>query len=346
MKISNRCVAGIVLLAAVAAAIPSQCFALAISTGSDTTAALGNIANSIVRISDPGGSGTGTIISLGDYNGGKHLGVLTADHVVRDPGGGGSTLYAPNQITVSFGNSGGGGASFAADAVATQFDLPNDGSSAVDLALLCVFIPGSQLNTLPAVLNAVNLPGAAPAANAAITQAGYGRQGSVATVSGNLAYVYSPANALGAPYGTLKAGPNTVNANGVTNITGAVSDFAGQNYVYDGFQNGCLINGVSPNYNGSTSYIFSGDSGGPSLSGNTIFGVHSSSVTGTISGDPASEFAYSANANYLWQDVSVFSSLGWVNTTLAEICPVPEPSTWILLAFGSVVLILWRRRAS
>jgi hypothetical protein len=343
MKIWNRSFAVFVLLAAV----PAQCFALAISTGSDTTAALGNTANSIVRISDPGGNGTGTIISMGDYNGGKHLGILTADHVVRDDGGGGSTLYAPNQITVSFGNVGGGGVSFSADAVATQFDLPFDGSSAVDLALLCVFIPGSQLNTLPAMLGAVSLPNAAPAANSAITQAGYGRQGTVTTVSGNLAYVYSPANALGAAYGTLKAGPNTVNNAGVTNIVGAVSDYAGQNYVYDGFQNGALINGVSPNYNNSTSYIFSGDSGGPSLAGNMIVGVHSSSVTGTISGDPNSEFAYTntANANHLWQDVSVFSSLNWINTTLTEICPVPEPTSWALFAVGGVLLILWRRRA-
>ena len=189
-------------------------------------------------------------------------------------------------------------------------------------------------------------PAPTAAANAAITQAGYGRQGTVASVSGNLAYVYSIPNGLGAVYGTLKAGPNTVSAAGVTNVTGAVSDYAGQNYVYQGFQNGALINGANPNYNNSTSYIFSGDSGGPSLAGNTIFGVHSSSVTGTISGDANSEFAYSltTDATYLWQDVNVFDYLPWINDQLANLSPIPEPATVTLL--GSALVLIGAARAS
>ncbi len=349
MKFTQSSLARFALLSALAALIPSQVFALAISPGSNTVGTLGAIANSIVRIDDPGGRGTGTILQISPYQGGVDLLVLTADHVVRNASGGGSTLYSPSQISIGFGNLGGGGPSFAASEVATLFDLPFDGSSAVDLAMLDVFIPGSQLNTLPSPLTAADLPHVQPAAGNAITQAGYGRQGTVATVSGNIAYVYSVPNGLGAVYGTLAAGPNTVGAGGVTTITGAVSDFAGQNYVYEGFQNGALINGVSPNYNGSTSYIFSGDSGGPSLNGNVIVGVHSSSVTGTISGDPNSEFAYAnvfgAGQGHQWQDVNVNDYLPWIKLQLDTLSPVPEPTTLALALFGLVGLLVCARRA-
>ena len=161
-------IARVILFSAFGALIPGHCFGLAISPGSDSTAALGNTANAIVRIADPGGSGSGTIIQMMSYNGGVDLDVLTADHVIRDDSGGGSTIYTPGQISIAFGNAGGGGASFAAEDAATLFDLPSDGSSAVDLAILDVFIPGSQLNTLPAGLAPVALPNAEPEANTAM----------------------------------------------------------------------------------------------------------------------------------------------------------------------------------
>jgi hypothetical protein len=318
---------------------PSRLFAIAISTGSDTTAGLGATANAIVRITAGGFVGSGTVIDLEEFGGGTSLCILTADHVVRDASGGGGNLFPLNQITASFGNQGGGGATFSAYGVATKFDLPNDGSDATDLALVHIFVPNNLENLLPANLAPADLPAASPAANAAITQAGYGLQGSVASVGGNLAYVYSPVNGLGAAYGTLKAGPNTAGPGGVFNMVGAVSDFAGQNYQYDGFTNGAVINGVAPNYNGSTSYIFSGDSGGPSLTGNTILGVHSSSVTGQIAGDPNSEFAYSANAAYFWRDVDVFSNIAWINQTIEVLC-VPEPGSCVLFVCGGAVLLL------
>ena len=324
---------------------PSHCFGVAISPGSDTTAGLGNTANAIVRINNPGGSGSGTIVQMTPYNGGLNLDVLTADHVIRNAAGGGSTLYAPNQISIAFGNLGGGGVSFAAEDEATLFDLPSDGSSAVDLAILDIFIPGSEVNQLPGGLAPAALPNAAPAANAAITQAGFGLQASVVNLGGTLSYVYSPLYGYGAGYGTLKAGPNSVSGAGVTTINGAVSAYAGQLYVYDGIQNNCVINGASPNYNGSTSYIFSGDSGGPSLSGNTIFGVHSSSTAGTLNGnlgnDPNSLVADSADN---WQDVSVYNYLSWINTELATLS-IPEPSTVFLAMIGGSVVIAarWRR---
>ena len=334
----------VILFSILGAIMPGHCFGLAISPGSDSTAGLGNTANAIVRISDPGGSGSGTIIQMTPYNGGMNLDVLTADHVIRNPGGGGSTLYSPNQISIAFGNLGGGGVSFAAEDEATLFDLPSDGSSAVDLAILDVFIPGSQLNTLPGGLAPAALPNAAPAANAAITQAGYGLQASVVNLGGTLSYVYSPLYGYGTGYGTLKAGPNSVGGAGVTTLNGAVSDYAGQIYVYEGFQNNCVINGVSPNYNGSTSYIFSGDSGGPSLSGNTIFGVHSSSTAGTLNGnlgnDPNSQVADSTDQ---WQDVSVFNYLSWINTELATLS-IPEPSTVSMVVLGGLAVMAIRRR--
>jgi hypothetical protein len=334
---------GVILSSAFGAMIPSHCFGLAISPGSDSTAGLGNTANAIVRIADPGGSGTGTIIQMMAYNGGVDLDVLTADHVIRDDSGGGSTIYTPGQINVAFGNAGGGGASFAAEDEATLFDLPSDGSSAVDLAILDVFIPGSQLNTLPAGLAAAALPNAGPAANTAITQAGYGHQASVVNLGGTLSYVYSPLYGYGAGYGTLKAGPNSINGAGVTAITGAVSDYAGQRYAYQGFQNNCVINGASPNYNGSTSFIFAGDSGGPSLSGNTILGVHSSSTTGTLTGnlgnDKNSEIADSTD---MWQDVSVADYLPWIKTELTTLS-VPEPSISSFAMLGGLIVLATRR---
>jgi len=329
-----------ILFSLLGAIIPGSCFGLAISPGSDSTAGLGNTANAIVQIADPGGDGSGTIIQMMPFNGGVDLDVLTADHVIRNASGGGSTIYTPGQISITFGNAGAGGASFAAEDEATLFDLPSDGSSAVDLAIVDVFIPGSQLNTLPAGLAAVALPNARPAANAAITQAGYGLQASVVNIGGTLSYSYSPVFNDGAGYGTLKAGPNSLNGAGVTAITGAVSDYAGQNYAYQGFQNSCVINGTSPNYNGSTSYIFSGDSGGPSLSGNTILGVHSSSQASQLTGDPNSQVA---QPGYLWSDVSVYDYLPWINTELATLS-IPEPSLGALVALGGVVVVIARRR--
>jgi hypothetical protein len=128
-------------------------------------------------------------------------------------------------------------------------------------------------------------------------------------------------------------------------ITGAVSDYAGIRYAYQGFQNGARINGAFPNFNGSTSYIFAGDSGGPSLSGNTILGVHSSSVTDEFVNDANSEIAYDNGAapGYLWSDVSVFDNLAWINGELATIS-IPEPSIAGLLTLGLLGII--RRRTS
>jgi len=343
MKTHSRCLKSLVLFVGASVLVGNSCLAIAISPGSDVTAGLGNTAKAVVRISAGGFVGSGTVVDVEQFASGTSICILTADHVIRDAGGVGSQLYAPSQITTSFGNQGGGGASFVATAAATLFDLPLDGSSAVDMAMIHVFVPTSKVNLLPAGLAAVDLPNAAPGAGAAIVQAGYGLQGTVATVSGNLAYVNSVVNGLGAPYGTLKAGPNTVGAGGVTAIVGAVSDYAGQNYAYQGFSNGALINGVAANYNGSTSYIFSGDSGGPSLTGNTILGVHSSSVTSALQNDANAEFAYSNNAGYTWQDVSVFDSIGWINEQMELLC-IPEPSTFVLLVFGSVLLLVFRRR--
>lgn len=349
MKV-NRCTLAGSLLAAIAVlATAHSSFGIAISPGSNTTAGLGGTADAIVRISAGGFVGSGTILKIQNTpDGGQDFLVLTADHVVRDAGGGGTQLYSPNQISIAFGNLGGGGASFAAEAVSTIFDLPLDGSNAADLAMLDVFVPGSQLNTLPAGLTAVSLPNAAPAANAAITQAGYGLQGSVVTVGGGLGYSYSTTFGDGAPYGTLVAGPNTTGGGGVQALVGAVSDYAGQNYQYQGFSNGAVIAGANPNYNGSTSYIFSGDSGGPSLVGNTIVGVHSSSVTTHYTGQPTSEFAYSStfNNSYIWKDVSVFDYLPWINDQLVNLSPVPEPGTWVLLITGSLALLILRRQKS
>jgi hypothetical protein len=347
MKASTRTCAYCIVASIAAAVAPSVSYGIAISPGSNSTGALGGTADAIVRVSAGGFVGSGTILKIQNTpNGGEDLLVLTADHVLRNAAGGGTQLYAPNQVSIGFGNQGGGGASFAAEAVSTIFDLPLDGSNAADLAMIDVFIPGSQLNTLPAGLTAVGLPGASPAANAAITQAGYGLQGSVVTVGGQLAYAFSNVFGDGADYGTLAAGPNTTGAGGVVAITGAVSDYAGQNYQYQGFTNGALINGVNPNYNGSTSYIFSGDSGGPSLVGNTIVGVHSSSVTGVLAGDANSEFAYNNvfRPNYRWQDVNVADYLPWINDQLINLSPVPEPATWVLMVFGSVAIVVWRRR--
>jgi hypothetical protein len=313
------------MVLAVAAMMPGRCFGLAIAPAAAVN--LGGMANAIVQIEDPSWLGTGTIINMAPITGGDLVDVLTADHVVRNPNPG-ENIYPANQISVTFGT----GVSISASSDATDFTWPQDLGSGVDLAMLALFVPQAQLGGL----TSASLPTAQPAANTAIVQAGYGRQGTVATVDGNPAYV-----SLGPDFGTLLAGPNTINGNGVTFIlNGAQSAWGGKDYSYFGFQNGCLINGAN-----STSYIFSGDSGGPSLSGNTILGVHSSSVTWVVAGYPNSQFAYDNNAapNYLWQDVSVFDNLTWINTEIAALT-VPEPSSVCLVILGGSLVAACRRK--
>jgi hypothetical protein len=336
-----------ILLCVLQAFVPSRAFGLAISPGSDTTGSLGDLANDIVQLSDPGGLGSGTIVQVTNFNGGEDIDVLTADHVVRNDSGNGSALFAPGQITMTFGNTGAGGASFAAEAVATDFTIPTGGGSAVDLAMVDIFVPGSQLNTLPAGLTGVGLPKNAPGVNSAIIQAGYGLSATVTNVSGVLAYANSTVWGWGSGFGTLRSGSNTVGSAGVININGALSGYSNNTgfvqYSYRGFRNGALINGSSPNYNGSTSYIFSGDSGGPSLSGNTILGVHSSSVTGTLVSDTNAQVALSGNTNYYWSDVSVYDNLTWIDTELATLS-IPEPAPAALVTVSGALALFCQRR--
>lgn len=340
MELSKRTV----LAAAIAAAMPCQVYALAISSGS--TVNIGNTANAVVQVSETEAAGTftgtGTIVQIQPYDGGEDLDVLTADHVVRSQTG---TLIPAGSVSITFGNTGAGGQTFGVQALATDFTIPTGGTSAVDLAMLDVFIPGSQLNTLPSPLNAVGLPGASPAASTNITQVGYGLQASVTTVSGTLSYVNSTVNSLGSGYGTLLAGPNSLSAAGVTNLTGATSSYGTQKYIYMGFSNGAVINGSAGNsYAGSTSYILSGDSGGPSLSTNglTILGVHSSSVTADLNGDAPllndanAQIAVTNNTSFFWKDVSVADNITWINNELATLSPVPEPAESGLMVVGVI----------
>ena len=162
MKTHSRCLKSLVLFVGASVLVGNSCLAIAISPGSDVTAGLGNTAKAVVRISAGGFVGSGTVVDVEQFASGTSICILTADHVIRDAGGGGSQLYAPSQITTSFGNQGGGGASFVATAAATLFDLPLDGSSAVDMAMIHVFVPTSKVNLLPAGLAAVDLPNAAP----------------------------------------------------------------------------------------------------------------------------------------------------------------------------------------
>jgi hypothetical protein len=336
------------LLAILAALVPTSVFGLAITPGSDLTGTLGSLANDIVLLNDPGGLGSGTVIQVTNFNGGLDIDVLTADHVIRDDSSSGAgtiggAIYAPGLITNTFQN----GSKFVGTDEATDFTIPTGGGSAVDLAMVDIFVPGSLTNTLPAGLTAALLPSSRPGANASIVQAGYGRQAIVTNLGGTLYYGNSTVFNWGSPAGTLKAGPNSLNSSGVLAINGAVSGFSNNTgfvqYKYQGFQNGALINGTAPNYNGSTSYILGGDSGGPSFLTNTsvIVGVHSSSGTITNS-DPNSQIVLPGGTNgFVWSDVSVYDNLPWINMELATLS-IPEPSSVALVTVGSVA-VLWQQ---
>jgi hypothetical protein len=336
-------------MAAVTAAMPAQAFALAISTGSQVN--IGTVANAVVQVSDATGQGTGTILKIQTLpDGDEDLLVLTADHVVRDNSG---NLDSPGDVSIMFGNTGGGGASFTASALASDFTIPEDGSSAVDLAMLDVDVPQDDIATLPSPLTAVGLPSAQPTAGTNITQVGYGLQASVVSVGGTLSYSYSGVYSDGGPYGTLLAGPNSLNSTGVTTVTGATSTYGSVKYVYAGFRNDAVINGTanataSGSYVGSTSYIFSGDSGGPSLStdGLTLLGVHSSSITGQVAGDTASSLVLGSNTSYYWTDVSTYDNLTWINDELTNLSPVPEPAVGGLFVAAMVGFLASARTRS
>ncbi len=349
MKLSKRSIPISLFGTLAIASMSHECFAIGISPGSTTTSSLGSTANAIVRIANPVGLASGTVVQIVPESGGVDIDVLTADHVLRNESSG-NTLYGPSLINISFGNIGGGGASFTANQLGTDFTIPSGGSSSVDLGIINIFVPTNKLGTLPANLEAVALPTAIPAAGTAITQAGYGLRTTIALVTspqnpgGKLSYVYSPNYSLGQGYGILTAGPNSIGGAGVTTITGAASADTGHSYVYQGYQNEAQIGNSSPDFASSTSYIFPGDSGGPSLSGNTILGVHSSASFGSISGDSSSFFAYAASSNFQWQDVSVANNLPWINNELATLASTPEPATAALIQVVFTIIASRRMR--
>lgn len=123
-----------------------------------------------------------------------------------------------------------------------------------------------------------------------------------------------------------------------------VPNYAGQNYAYQGFSNGVRsLTESPPTTTAAPRRPLSGDSGGPSSDGQHDPGRAFQLGYYALQNDANAEFAYSNNAGYTWQDVSVFDSIGWINEQMELLC-IPEPSTFVLLVFGSVLLLVFRRR--
>lgn len=338
-----------------------------------------SISNSIVQIkNNAGGTGTGEVVAIVPAAaGGEYLDILTADHVVRD--GFGIIDNAPSIVT-TFANARGGGGSWAGTNITSDFTIPNpDGTSAVDLALYSIYLPGPWTNQLPAGLTALSLTKVAAKQNDAIIQAGYGNEGTVTNATtGNFApfknvktpaFVYSPLFNFGQGFGTLVAGDNTVGNTprgmAVFNST-FMQKGAAVPYTFDALTGGTnLAANATGGYDGTT-YLMGGDSGGPTfevaqipdpnnpgamIASYSLYGVHSASVTTRYSGNLNDMIQFDVNSqigapqaadpNYLWYDVDVSSYTNWI-TTAEALVNVPEPTTAGLLA--AAIGLLGRRR--
>jgi hypothetical protein len=293
----------------------------------DTYALPNGLANDVVRVKVSAGSGTGTILSaVPDGSGGYWYNVLTADHVTTGTA----------SINIGFRFDTGYPAGFSVPNLAQN--LVSDAPNGPDLSLFAVDVTAAILGGLPAnalppssLLLPVSLMAANNAANNLIVQAGFGNTATL--VAGGY-----QENA--GTYGTYNAGGNTIPANGAGAIAGQ-----GNQGIVAGYTRGIYaftaVRGtfaVTANPTVGTTYLLSGDSGGPTFEANgsggfSLAGVHSASFNNTP--NPAGS---------LWTDVDLTAGVqNWINTEI-PIIDAPEPTTLALAGLGGLAALVAARR--
>lgn len=294
------------------------------------------IRNAVVRVTGPNADpnlvsvGTGTVFDIhldrpNDPNSPGWLCVLTADHVVN--------LNGAWAIGFGDGNAAGGTDPNLNNLTAQQrikiWGTNNANGQAIfpDVAVLGArFADFSKLPeiTLP------RLPEFSPSMSSTLVQAGYGRPGLPRLNGAN--YEYSAVN----QYGTYRAGQNTIdNYRENFQLTGGDKD-----YTFFAFQGDWDRYNYAPGLTGGESYIFSGDSGGPTFVDNDgtweLVGVHSASQRTLGAVEVAREGVD------VWTDVDVATYRMEIERACAQL--VPEPSSMIALAAGGIALLARRRR--
>ncbi len=297
--------------------------------------------DAVVRVYAPGvGFGTGTIIGITpDNSGGNVYCVLTADHVLRNAGNPGGL---PASVSIGFSSVAGmaaGNFPYSTTNTATQVKL----DAPVDLAVFSVDVPRAQLANLPVITAAtVTAPVIPTTGTNPIIQAGYGDQATVgvgAPFAAGQAYYQSQTQ-----YGTYVSGMNTISS---------ASPFGGYTRGIYAFR---ALEGIptftldaAGNPVSATSYVLSGDSGGPTFetltNGNIgLIGVHSGSTAGlALAGG---EEAVSGSGAYQWTDVNASAYSAWINTNCdaVDAAATPEPAALALMGIGGASLLLIRRR--
>jgi len=347
VKIFGRCRAGLLVVLAGVCILPTRSSGLALYN--DTLALPGNLNNNVVMVAETYGAttatttlkaGTGTVISVvPDGAGGDWYNVLTADHVVY-----GAVNSVADGNLGAIGIAWPTGTPLIVNSVVNNVQL--DGGNGPDLAVIGIDVTAAQLaadnNPVPGTNGAntlaksVTLAAPNDAAGNQIVQVGFGSQATIGTAP-------SPPNPAGTPcylatqdFGTYNSGGNTISM--------LLSDFAltpnprGGKYVFDAVEGTCDFTGAAGSVTKGTTYILSGDSGGPTfqnINGTMdLIGVHSYADGNNI-GTP-NEYETSGQ---LWDDVQVSSYISWINGATNAV-DVPEPSTSALAGVGGLLWLL------
>ncbi|MBV6459191.1 MAG: hypothetical protein HONBIEJF_02334 [Fimbriimonadaceae bacterium] len=272
------------------------------------------IFNSAVRIGD---SGSGVVYRLklddpGNKDSAGWMCVLTADHV--------------SGMKVGFGNAGGGGLSLDAT---IRIDGPKTGKkdgkdTFLDLAMLGVRF--KKLSELPKLGNHVI---SKLDKDVRVVQAGFGPGASVDYIAG--AY-YSDEK-----YGTYRSWDNAKTS--INPAYDRTKKDGTKTYQFVGLEGRLYFTRDGRNRYGS-SYLFPGDSGGPTfqLVGDSwkLVGVHSGAQF--FKDDGGHEYVPSGS---VWTDVHLADYNDWI---MKSCDAVPEPATIATLACGFAALRLRRRR--
>jgi hypothetical protein len=360
LSIFGRCDAGLLLLLAGLCILPARSSGLALYN--DTVnlwpdQEFPDLNNNVVRIKESFGPnagntssfvGTGTIVSVvPDGNGGDYYNVLTADHVVY--GADNSAVKGSyGAISIGFGS----GATYSLSVPNVVNNVQVDGANnGPDLAVFSVDVTAAQLAN-PTANNiaapgtgstslALSVPIVAPNTGNGntIVQAGYGSQATVGF--GNPAPAGTPRYLATQDFGTFNSGGNTATGTTVNSVFAGLNPRGGAsaNYTFNALQGTYAFTIAAGNITMGTTYILSGDSGGPTFQLNDgvydLIGVHSSSQGFNI--NTANEYE---TQGQVWSDVQASSYLtGFIDPAILAV-DVPEPSTLVLAGVGGALFLL------